>query len=188
MSSAMPDPVPPRLTERTADLLVERLAAFPTAVRAMVERLSPEEARWRPSAQDWSIAEILGHLIDEETADFRDRLARLLDDPALEWPPIDPVAAAAARHDRDRDLAELLASFEKARSDSVAWLCQRLAQTPAVEWSLAKTHPKGDLSAGDLLAAWAAHDLLHLRQLAKRLHQMLDAIGEPFRTGYAGEW
>jgi len=184
----MADPVPPRLAERTADLLVERLAAFPTAVRAMVERLSPEEARWRSSEDDWSIAEILGHLIDEETADFRDRLARLLDDPALEWPPIDPVAAAAARHDRDLDLAELLASFEKARSDSVAWLCHRLAQTPAVEWSLAKTHPKGDLAAGDLLASWTAHDLLHLRQIAKRLHEMLDAVGDPFRIGYAGEW
>ncbi|MGA0420583.1 MAG: DinB family protein [Phycisphaerales bacterium] len=184
----MSDPIPPRLAERTADLLVERLAAFPTAVRAMVERLSPEEARWRPSEDDWSIVEILGHLLDEERSDFRDRLERLLRDPAEPWPPIDPVAAAAARNDRDRDLHEILAAFDKARSESVAWLCQRLAETPAMDWAVAKTHPKGDLSAGDLLASWAAHDLLHLRQIAKRLHGMLDTLGDPFTVGYAGTW
>ena len=57
-----------------------------------------------------------------------------------------------------------------------------------MDWAVAKTHPKGDLSAGDLLASWAAHDLLHLRQIAKRLHGMLDTLGDPFTVGYAGTW
>lgn len=184
----MADPVPPRLAERTVDLLVERLAAFPTALRAMVERLSPEEARWRPSEGDWSIVEILGHLLEEERTDFRDRLERLLSDPDAAWPEIDPVAAARARNDRERDLADLLAEFERARSESVSWLCQRLAETPPIDWAISKSHPRGQLTAGDLLASWAAHDLLHLRQIAKRLHEMLSAIGAPYRTGYAGEW
>lgn len=184
----MTDPIPPRLADQPADLFVEQLAAFPTALRAMIERLSPEEVRWRPSASDWSIIEIVGHLLDEERTDFGDRLRRVLEDPKAAWPSIDPVAAAAARDDRTRDLPELLAEFEAARSESVAWLCQLLAADPAVDWSVTKTDPRGDLSAGDLLASWAAHDLLHLRQIAKRLHQTFDAIGDPFRIGYAGEW
>jgi hypothetical protein len=50
-------------------------------------------------------------------------------------------------------------------------------------------HPKvGATAAGDVMASWAAHDALHLRQIAKRLWELAGRDGAPFRTGYAGEW
>ena len=55
--------------------------------------------------------------------------------------------------------------------------------------SKAEVHPRlGPMRAGDLLAAWAAHDLLHARPLARILHSFVVEDGAPFGTGYAGKW
>ena len=42
--------------------------------------------------------------------------------------------------------------------------------------------------AGDLLAAWVAHDLLHLRQLVELKYAYLARTMEPYALKYAGEW
>ncbi|MBK7403801.1 MAG: hypothetical protein IPJ41_04000 [Phycisphaerales bacterium] len=58
-----------------------------------------------------------------------------------------------------------------------------------VDWNRAYHHPKlGSLRAGDLLAAWAAHDALHLRQIAKRMHELASHDAPGFDAAYAGEW
>ena len=57
------------------------------------------------------------------------------------------------------------------------------------DWTRTKTHPKlGSLSAGDLLTAWAAHDHLHLRQIAKRKWQLVQRDGGEYSADYAGKW
>jgi hypothetical protein len=38
------------------------------------------------------------------------------------------------------------------------------------------------------MVSWAAHDMLHLRQIAKRLFQIAQRDGDGFSTDYAGEW
>ena len=43
-------------------------------VRALVAPLSLGDARWRPEEGGWSVLEIVNHLADEETQDFRQRL------------------------------------------------------------------------------------------------------------------
>jgi len=183
------DPLPAALRDALPATLVERLATFPATIRSLVENLSDEEALWRPSPQDWSVLEILRHLLDEEREDCRVRLEHVLRDPALSWPPIDPMGAAASRGYRERSLGAVLRDFELERESSIGWLRGVLDAAPATDWSRAFMHPKfGSIHAGDLLAAWAAHDLLHLRQIVKRLFGMLEARGEPFRVGYAGAW
>jgi hypothetical protein len=183
------DPLPAALRDALPATLVDRLACFSASLRPLVENLSDEEALWRPSPQDWSVIEIVRHLLDEEREDFRPRLEHVLRDPVLPWPPIDPMGAAATRGYRDRPLRSVLRDFELEREASVGWLRGLLEASPAPDWTAAHVHPKfGPIHAGDLLAAWAAHDLLHLRQIAKRLFGMLEARGEPFRIGYAGAW
>ena len=46
----------------------------------------------------------------------------------------------------------------------------------------------GPIPAGDLLNAWAAHDLLHIRQITKRLFELNALEAKPFENRYAGNW
>ena len=48
--------------------------------------------------------------------------------------------------------------------------------------------PWGKLTAGDLLASWAAHDLLHLRQLNELRYAYLIQVAAPYSVRYAGDW
>lgn len=191
MTAAMPrhDPIPAALRELAPTTLVERLAGFPAVLAPLVNSLSPEESLWRPAPEDWSVVEAVRHLLDEEREDFRPRIERVLADSTEPWTPIDPAGAAASRGYREQPLPPVLAEFEQERARSVTWLRSLLAAKPPTDWRQAYEHPRfGPIHAGDLLAAWAAHDLLHLRQITRRLFQMLAARGEPYRVDYAGEW
>jgi hypothetical protein len=165
--------------------LINRLENSARALVAALHGVSEAESRWKPAPADWSIVEIVNHLVDEEVEDFRTRLRLTLESPLADWPPIDPKGAAIARKYQQRDLGESVARFESARSESLHWL----RSLRNLSLNQVHTHPKlGSMRAGDLLASWAAHDLLHLRQITKRRYQYLRAQVEPFKLDYAGEW
>ena len=168
-----------------ADRLIALLESFPPVLGAAVSGISPAEARVRGPGDAWSIVEIVAHLADEEVEDFRERTRSTLEDPTRVWSPIDPVNDAITRSYIERDLERELYRFCAARAESVEWL-RSLA---APDWSGAYQHPEfGPIRAGDLLASWAAHDQLHLRQIAKRTFELAARSAEGFRTVYAGEW
>ena len=165
--------------------IIERMDRFSSVLPALVSGLSPAEALWRPDEQTWSILEVVCHLADEEAGDFRPRLERTLADPQPEWDGIDPEGWAVARRYREADLAEQTARFVAERQRSVLWLMG----LGKVDWQRAYEHPRfGAIRAGDLLAAWAAHDALHLRQIAKRLYELANHDAAGFDSAYAGEW
>ncbi len=144
--------------------------------------MSTEEVRWKPEPGKWSILEVLNHLCDEERDDFRRRLQMLLDNPDSEWPPIDPVGWADQRDYNTRGLMDSLQRFSREREKSVKWL--RDLQSP--NWEREKLHPAiGRIKAGDLLASWVVHDLLHLRQVASIMMQYASACAKPYSTTYA---
>jgi hypothetical protein len=61
-----------------------------------------------------------------------------------------------------------------------------LKALPEPDWERTHHHPIiGPLAAADLLAAWATHDYLHLRQLADLQAGYLNIISDPFSTKYA---
>ncbi|MHC4992458.1 MAG: DinB family protein, partial [Planctomycetota bacterium] len=147
--------------------------------------LSIEDARWRPADGSWSVLEILRHLGDEEVDDFRARLDRTLRDPQEDWTPIDPEGWAVQRRYNEADFHEAIERFVSERRTSIAWL--RGLGAPA--WEHEHRHARlGSMRAGDLLASWAAHDTLHLRQIAKRLFQLARRDAGEYATRYAGEW
>ncbi len=165
--------------------IVDRLERFPAALRAAVAVVGPDDLRWRPAPEHWSILEIACHLLDEEREDFRPRIRSTLEDPAKAWPPLDLERVAERRGYQSRDIAATLRDFENERAASVAWL----RSLGAADWSAAFEHPKfGPLHAGMLLASWAAHDALHLRQIAKRLHNLAERDGASYGVRYAGDW
>jgi len=164
----------------------DRLARFPAALRAAAAVASPVDQRWKPAPEHWSILEVCCHLLDEEREDFRPRAELTLRDPTLDWPKLDLEQVSERRGYSQRDAARILDEFAAARSANIGWLDSIAA---GADWSRAKSHPKfGPLAAGMLLASWAAHDALHLRQIAKRLHDLAARDAGPSSVQYAGDW
>jgi hypothetical protein len=127
---------------------------------------------------------VVCHLLDEEREDFRVRLDYTLHRPGEPWPPIDPAGWVLAREYNQQDLGISLDAFLSEREASVAWL----RKLHAPNWAVNYEAPWGPISAGDLLASWIGHDLLHMRQLVELHWAYAAAQLEPYSTRYAGEW
>lgn len=168
-----------------AQRLIDSLDRFGKLLPAVISETKLEDARWRPADGSWSILEVVNHLADEEVDDFRARLERTLSDTKEPWPPVDPEAWAIERRYNEGDLGQSLSRFISSREETVRWL--RSLDNP--DWSRAYEHPKlGPIRAGDLLVSWAAHDMLHLRQIAKRMYQLAQRDGGRYEADYAGPW
>jgi hypothetical protein len=162
--------------------ILSRLESFPSVLEALLAPLSDAAWRQRPNARGWSILEIVNHLVDEEVEDFRARTRSTLEDPARPWPSFDPEGVVTTRRYQDRDPRESLARFRAERARSMAWL--RSLADPA--WDGSQERGGRTVRAGDLFAAWGAHDVRHLQQLAKRLYELAARDGAPYSVGYAG--
>lgn len=154
------------------------------AIQTLVRGCSDQQARWKPDRASWSILEVINHLLDEEREDFQARLELLLYHRDEAWSPIDPQGWIVARGYNQRELEPSLASFLAARAESLAWL----RELEAAEWEAEYPAPFGRVRAGDILAAWAAHDVLHMRQLVELKWQYLVEAVKPYGVQYAGDW
>ena len=164
---------------------LESLGRTGPAVAALLAGVPVDQSLWRPASGGWSLREIAAHLLDEEREDFRVRIDFTLHRPGAPWPLNDTEGWVTARRYQDRELPTTVAEFLDERARSLAWL-GGLVDAP---WERAYTHPKlGTLRAGDLLAAWAAHDLLHQRQILRRMWEHLAERSHPYALDYAGSW
>ncbi|MDE0610870.1 MAG: DinB family protein [Anaerolineaceae bacterium] len=162
-----------------------QLAAQAESIRQLCAGVDESQARWRPDADSWSMLEVINHLADEECADFRARLDCILHRPEEPWPPIDPAGRVLQRRFNQRDLEESLQRFSAARQESLVWLRSLgdadLNVSAPAPWG-------GRICAGDMLAAWVAHDLLHLRQLVELHYAWTAQRMQPWSVAYAGAW
>jgi len=154
------------------------------AIAALAAELTYEQARWKPNPESWSVLEVLNHLLDEEILDFRCHLDHLLHTPEAPWPEIDPQGWVTQKRYNERDLDETLSKFNTERENSLAWLST--LEDP--NWESKAAFPWGALSAGDMLASWLAHDLLHIRQLVELRYALNQQTSEPYHVEYAGKW
>lgn len=165
---------------------ISQLAATEPAITALVADMHAEQAAWRPAPDQWSALEVICHLLDEEREDFRLRLDLTLHQPAEILPAIDPAGWVTARNYNSRALDEMVVAWRAERAHSLEWLRGLVApdlERPANHPSLAQYNVR----AGDLLASWVAHDLLHLRQLIELRYAYLARV-TTFDVRYAGDW
>lgn len=153
-------------------------------IRSLVASLSDEQARVKPDADSWSILEVLNHLVDEEIFDFRRHTEHILFTPDQPWPEIDPQGWVTEREYNQRVLAETIQNFKSERGKSLIWL----GELTDPNWDSKVTFSWGDLSAGDMLASWLAHDLLHIRQLIELKYSLTRSDCLPYGVEYAGKW
>lgn len=84
-----------------------------------------------------------------------------------------------------RSLLDSLAHFLQERQRSLDWLEEM--ETP--NWDAVRATPwRRQITAGDMLASWVAHDILHMRQLVELKWAATLPDLEPYRVNYAGDW
>ena len=153
-------------------------------ITVLCQHLPDEQARFKPAPDSWSVLEVVNHLLDEEIFDFRFRLDFILAPEGKEWKPIHPGAWVTERKYNERDLDKSLANFQRERAASIAWL----KSLGDVDWKISYTYEFGSMRAGDMFAAWVAHDQLHLRQLVELHRAYTEQAAKPYELSYAGEW
>ncbi len=166
------------------DIFIEHMANNAKIMTATVADVDVEQARWRPDADSWSILEVIHHLYDEERLDFRTRLDHILYKPGVIWLPIDPAGWVQSRNYNQQDFETILAKFQEERQKSLTWL----RDLAAPNWEATYEAPFGIVKAGDMFAAWVAHDLLHIRQLIEIRWAFTTRTLRPYKVIYAGDW
>ncbi|HRJ43267.1 MAG TPA: DinB family protein [Caldilineaceae bacterium] len=155
------------------------------AIEQMTLGISAEQAQWKPTPDDWSLLEVICHLADEEREDFRTRVGWALGGGKEPWHSIDPQGWVTSRGYNQRELTESITDYLAEREASLAWL----AGLSQPDWTQEYPTPWGTTRrAGDFMAAWVAHDLLHLRQLVELRYAWTIAQALPYNVQYAGEW
>ena len=163
--------------------LCQELASTPATIRALLNGISQTEAQVRPEPDSWSMLEVICHLLDEEINDFRPRLDVILFHSDKDFPPNDPQAWITERRYNERDLQASFEGFIAERAKSLEWL-RTLSDA---NWDTVYANEYGSIKAGDMLSAWVAHDMLHLRQLVELRHARVLRLTAPYDTAYAGE-
>lgn len=167
------------------DRMIASLKSFGETLPQLVSNVSAENAKWKPPSQNWSILEIVCHLVDEEVEDFRRRVQMTLEDPSQEWASINPEIWAVERKYNEQNLQEKVQAFVAERTKSIDWL----EGLSGADWNKAYQHKHfGPMRAGDLLVAWTAHDQLHVRQIAKRKFELVRRDAGDYVADYAGDW
>lgn len=164
--------------------VIEELKRNKNIFEGLLNGLSKTQYLWKPSPDKWCQLEIVCHLYDEESEDFRARTKHVLENYELPLPAIDPVGWVAERKYIEQDFNQKLTDFLKERERSVKWL--ESLENP--NWDNFYKHPLfGEMTAGMFLANWLAHDYIHIRQIIKLKYAYLERKSSENLT-YAGEW
>ncbi len=87
--------------------LYQELQYSTDMIRALLSGVAPESARLKPSAESWSILEVVCHLYDEEREDFREHLDFILHCQQEEWHGIDIEGWITERKYNEQNFAEM---------------------------------------------------------------------------------
>jgi len=168
------------------DYFIIRLAANADVIRNQLIGVLPEQAQWKPTLDKWSLLEVINHLSDEESHDFRERLDFILHSPGECWPAIDPSRPARWGLDRNyngRELSSSLEIFATERARSIEWL----RSLSNIELDADCLDPQfGIFKAGDIVGSWLAHDLIHIRQINRLHFEFMSDHLCSYSTRYAG--
>ncbi|MDJ0756788.1 MAG: DinB family protein [Ardenticatenaceae bacterium] len=154
------------------------LESTPKSLAVMLQELDEEFLEWRPAAQEWSVKEVIGHLVACDHHAFAGRIQLMLakDNPTL--PKWDMLGEVIKRRDHARSLGDLIEELAVPRLDHVQMILQLTPedlQRPCIS-------RVGSLTIADFVFEWAYHDLNHIAQIATNLKQCyLPWMGETMR-------
>lgn len=147
------------------DAILEILRTTPGRV-AELSAVAPQLVITRPADEDWSIAEVVAHLVLEEERVMLPRFRRL----ATEESPEFPTTRGLVEHPNPGEFGNELASFHGLRQQTLAVL----GGLGEADWQHVGTSPtRGSLTVEGWADYLARHDLEHLEQI----NSILAALG-----------
>ncbi|MEZ4615463.1 MAG: DinB family protein [Caldilineaceae bacterium] len=160
------------LLAATVPILQAEIAALPVAI-----------TQFQPAPGEWSVNEVIGHLIETEERGFGGRIARVLADDDYVCQAWDPDQVARGRRDHEQRAGTLLAELAERRVESLS-LVRSLTSAQLTRTAM---HPVvGILTVNDLLHEWVYHDRNHIKQILTNLQSWVwPAMGntQRFTTG-----
>ncbi len=158
---------------------IDLLEVTPDLLRDLMCELTEEDARWKPSPERFSVAEVLAHLSHTEGHCHRARLDRILAEDRPELEPDD--AQLHLDLYRDADPEDAFDHFEDQRETNVEFL----RTLPLEAGSRVARHKEaGEVTLSQMLHAWALHDLGHVRQVAELVRARKYLAGAGPLAGY----
>lgn len=158
---------------------IDVLERTPAALRAMLGGLGEHWTHSNYGHATFSPFDVVGHLIHAERTNWMPRLRVILEHGETRpIPAFDRYAMYEASKGQSMD--DLLETFAALRAKNLNDL-KALNLTPS-DLARRGTHPElGGVTAQQLLASWAVHDLGHTHQIAKSMaYQYRDEVG-PWR-------
>ena len=146
--------------------IIDNLSKNKIIFENLLKGRTVDEYTFRQAENKWCLLEVICHLIDEETEDFRTRVKHVMEFPGTNPPAIDPVGWALERKYMKQNYNEVLSKFLTERAKSVEWL--KSLKNPG--WKNSFEHESlGTLTSEHFLFNWLGHDYLHLRQISRLL-------------------
>jgi len=154
---------------------LDLLEATPAILHGLMSEISEEDARWKPAADRFSIAEVLSHLSHSEGHCYRSRVDRFLSEEMPTFEPDD--AQMHLEVYKNADPEEDFEHFENQRETTI----ELLRGLPAEAGNRKALHrAAGEITLAQMLHEWALHDLGHIRQIAElvRARKYLAGAGQ----------
>lgn len=155
------------------------LARTPNVLDTLLAGLPAEWLHRNDGPGTWSAYDIVGHLLEGEAANWLTRTRTILEHgTGRTFEPFD--REAMLRREREPGAA-LLARFAAVRQASL----DELASLGLTRQDLDRrgTHPEfGEVTLGQVLATWVAHDLTHLAQVGEVLARRYREDVGPYRA------
>ncbi len=146
------------------EVLLEALSSTPNDLRLTVGGMGETAVFHRPSAADWSVADVVYHL-----AEVEGRYLVRLQTVVREERPYLPYIHPEEKTGLNRSFAELVEVFRQARQQTTAFL---QALKPG-QWQRKGVHETwGEVNLRYLVQQLVAHDIEHLNQMVEMMGRM----------------
>jgi hypothetical protein len=153
---------------------IETLRQTHPALVRLTSGLLDAALDFRAAPEDWTIREILAHLVDDEMYVMRTRMERIIKEERPDLAPHDEQRWYANRNTTRDALNDLLADFAVQRAASLGIV----TMVRDSDWVREGYQPEyGTFTAETWLGHWTEHDTVHLRQIEQRLAEQSAVAG-----------
>ena len=145
---------------------LEILSQTPKTITSLLEHTSEKWLFANEGSDSWSCFDIVGHLIHGEKTDWIPRLKIILFNENKHFLAFDRFAQF--KTSKGKTIHDLLIEFKKLRVINMQ--CLKSLDLTKKQLKLIGVHPEfGEVTAKQLLATWAVHDLSHIAQISRVL-------------------